>query len=351
MEGKTRPILEGSPFITACMPVHNADWCLMAVLSSLYSLKYPKKKLRLVFVDDGSTDKSYSILQEFKERHEKEYESIILLKTSNRGLGAARNTCLKFVNGWVLWIDSDNCVPSDLIAVAISHFQRDPDVGWVNIPWIRRNPTLLEKISMSRIPRTFRYVEEAEVGCSLLRPEVIAVMGAFHEGIKKGSYMAISDQYLKIRKAGWNIIKDGTISDRCIHLCTPNGHWGQFFPPSNPRKYSVAIKHLINYARYQVLSAPKRPIHHMIKVGDIKLAVKLIYYFFFPYFVIFSLLTFQLFPLLYILPSFVYYITQARGLRMKLIAPPFLIARWILISQGYSLLLIKKLIRKAVRTL
>jgi glycosyltransferase involved in cell wall biosynthesis len=69
------------------------------VLESIFNIDYPKKLLRLVFVDSFSTDGTWETLQQFKEKYEGEYESIILVQTPRRGVGRARNICLKYVKG------------------------------------------------------------------------------------------------------------------------------------------------------------------------------------------------------------------------------------------------------------
>jgi glycosyltransferase involved in cell wall biosynthesis len=76
---------EQLPFITICMPVYNSGWSLNSVLESIFNIDYPKKLLRLVFVDSYSTDGTWEILQKFKEEHEAKYESVILVRTSKRG--------------------------------------------------------------------------------------------------------------------------------------------------------------------------------------------------------------------------------------------------------------------------
>ena len=99
------------PFITICMPTYNDNWCLKEVLQSIYNIDYPKKLIRLVFVDCCSTDGTWETLKKFKEEYEQEYETIILVQDSRRGSGHAYNVCLKYVKGWIFCAESDRILP------------------------------------------------------------------------------------------------------------------------------------------------------------------------------------------------------------------------------------------------
>jgi glycosyltransferase involved in cell wall biosynthesis len=90
---------ETLPFITIAMPVYNSNWSLEQVLKSILDIDYPKKLLRLVFVDGSSTDGTWETLQFFKEKYADQYESIILVRTFKRGIGRQRNLCLDHVKG------------------------------------------------------------------------------------------------------------------------------------------------------------------------------------------------------------------------------------------------------------
>jgi len=315
------------------MPVYNSNWCIKEVLESIYEIDYSKKLMRLVFVDSLSTDGTFETLQQFKEKHETEYESIILVGNVKRGLGLARNICLKYVKGFVFWADSDITLPEQVLKVLTSHFQRDPKLGWARIPWVREIPSFYEKILLSKIPKGIKYLRETDIPTSLVRPEVIKCMGALHDD---GGYpfdaFEMSDHYVRICKAGWKILIDGSLSSQCIHL---GGNYGvvceDFF------------KNLLCLVRYYFTRPVRRPVHETAKAGDVQLIIKLLYYFIMPYIAIYAAFK-QPFLLIYVAPSFIWYINEVRGWRMKIIAPFFLISRWVVLTQGYAFFLFKKLL-------
>src|SRR3989338_10007005 len=67
---KKKESMKGSyPFFTVVIPVHNEQNTIIRGVKSVLKNDYPNNKLRIVVVDDGSTDNSKSIVKNFiKER-------------------------------------------------------------------------------------------------------------------------------------------------------------------------------------------------------------------------------------------------------------------------------------------
>lgn len=346
---------EGQPFITICMPTYNTNWCLKEVLDSIYNIDYPKKMLRLVFVDSCSTDGTWETLQQFKAKHEGEYESIILVQDPRRGVGHARNICLKYVKGWVFWADSDVTLPPEVLKHLLTHFKRDPKVGWARCAWTRESPTLYEKVAISRIPKRYRYVDETELTSSLIRPEAMEAFGqCYEDGGEPFDSWEAAEQYVKLRKAGWKIVNDGCLSSKSVHLTPPKGHWGMLkVNESGGSNVLNIVKRVAGILHYYVVKFPKRPIRAMVKAGDLKLALKLTYWAALPYAIICGLiLGIPPYPFaVAVAAPLLYYAWEVRGLRMKLIAPPLLSFRWLLVSQGYIIYLIKSAVSKFLQKL
>ena len=87
------------------VPVYNVAEYLRQCLDSIKQQSF--QDFEVIMVDDGSTDNSFEICQEytFKDKRFKLYHQ------ENKGLAGARNTCLKHMNGeYVTWVDSDDVV-------------------------------------------------------------------------------------------------------------------------------------------------------------------------------------------------------------------------------------------------
>ena len=79
----------------------------------------------LVIVNDGSSDGSQRVIDEYKEL----YPSIKVLKQENQGLSMARNNGLKFVDGKYVWfVDADDKISTEAYFLIKSVIYEDPDV-------------------------------------------------------------------------------------------------------------------------------------------------------------------------------------------------------------------------------
>ena len=98
------------------IPVFNVEPYLAACLDSALNQTYTD--VEVICVNDGSTDNSFSILEEYK----KQYPQITLLSQGNKGLSAARNAGLRVATGdYILFLDSDDWLEKDAIRILRDH--------------------------------------------------------------------------------------------------------------------------------------------------------------------------------------------------------------------------------------
>ena len=96
--------------VSVGVPVYNVAEYLRQCLDSIKQQSF--QDFEVIMVDDGSTDNSFEICQEyvFKDKRFKLYHQ------ENKGLAGARNTCLKHMSGeYVTWVDSDDWVEIDYL--------------------------------------------------------------------------------------------------------------------------------------------------------------------------------------------------------------------------------------------
>ncbi|MGG7147402.1 glycosyltransferase [Clostridium butyricum] len=92
--------------ITLILPIYNVEKYLEVCLNSIISQRC-FKDCEILLVNDGSTDCSAGICNEYAEK----YSNIIALHKTNGGLSDARNYGLERANGeYVLFIDSDDYI-------------------------------------------------------------------------------------------------------------------------------------------------------------------------------------------------------------------------------------------------
>lgn len=92
-----------STFVSVLMPAYNAERHLRAALDSV--LAQTHRHFELVAIDDGSTDSTDRILDEYARRDER----IRVIHQANMGMGAALNAALPSCRGeWIVRIDADD---------------------------------------------------------------------------------------------------------------------------------------------------------------------------------------------------------------------------------------------------
>ncbi len=91
--------------ISVIIPVYNVENYLRQCLDSILNQTYTD--FEAICVNDGSTDNSLNILNEYAQKDSR----IKVISQKNKGLSGARNTALKFAKGkYICFVDSDDYV-------------------------------------------------------------------------------------------------------------------------------------------------------------------------------------------------------------------------------------------------
>jgi len=106
------------PKVSIMVPVWNEAQTVAGTLNSLLSLNYPKGKLEIVVIDDGSTDATWDVLQAFKT-----HPQIALYRKSNGGKYTALNYGLTKITGDLVGcLDADSFVDSEALLRIVARF-------------------------------------------------------------------------------------------------------------------------------------------------------------------------------------------------------------------------------------
>lgn len=107
--------------ISVIIPVYNVEKYLRQCLDSAVGQTY--ENLEIIVVDDGSTDGSGAICDEYTKE-----ERVKVYHTENRGLSVARNLGINVSHGnYLCFVDSDDWIDSDLIKKAAENIE-DADI-------------------------------------------------------------------------------------------------------------------------------------------------------------------------------------------------------------------------------
>lgn len=101
--------------ISVIVPVYNAERYIQDCTKSILGQTY--KNIELILVDDSSTDRSLSLMQELQSCDER---IKIVSHEKNAGPGATRNTgILSALGKWIFFVDSDDVINSDMIETMV----------------------------------------------------------------------------------------------------------------------------------------------------------------------------------------------------------------------------------------
>ncbi len=113
------------PPVTIIVPSFNEEKTLYKSVRSLLDLNYPKSKLHLILIDDGSADNTWGAFKKF----EKHKNIKLFRQESNQGKHAALNLGLLHTETpFVGCLDADSIVDREALARIMSYFERDSEV-------------------------------------------------------------------------------------------------------------------------------------------------------------------------------------------------------------------------------
>lgn len=105
--------------ISVIIPVYNVEKYLSECLDSVVNQTY--KNLQIILVDDGSTDFSGKICDEYAEKDNR----ITVVHQKNAGAGAAKNTGLELIEGdYFSIIDSDDYIELDMYEKMVNSLEK-----------------------------------------------------------------------------------------------------------------------------------------------------------------------------------------------------------------------------------
>ncbi|MBP3470253.1 MAG: glycosyltransferase [Lachnospiraceae bacterium] len=109
--------------ISIIVPVYNVEKYLAKCLDSLTGQTY--RNLEILLIDDGSEDRSGSIMQEYAALDDR----ICCIHQKNRGSASARNEGLKAVRGnYIAFVDADDEIDREMISYLYSMMEPGVDI-------------------------------------------------------------------------------------------------------------------------------------------------------------------------------------------------------------------------------
>lgn len=125
--------------ISVIIPVYNAEKYLHRCLDSIFA---QSGSFEIIAVNDGSTDKSLQILQEYAKKH----SNLHIINQKNQGISAARNAGMAAAkNKYITFVDNDDWLEPNAFSQVRDSIKRDnPDIllssfyGVYDREWVRQ---------------------------------------------------------------------------------------------------------------------------------------------------------------------------------------------------------------------
>lgn len=168
------------PEVSIIIASYNSQKTIKRNLDSLIELKYPKNRLEIIYIDDGSIDNSVKIISEYC----KKYNFIKLIRQNHKGIGAARNLGIKNAKyNIIAFIDSDCFADNNWLKQINRNFNKK--VGAVAGSIIPDNPqNRLEKY-LASLYHSYRQ-DYSVMANFAFRKDLLEVIGYFDENLISG---------------------------------------------------------------------------------------------------------------------------------------------------------------------
>lgn len=151
--------------ISIIVPVYNVEKYLEKCLDSLVNQTY--KNIEIIVVDDGSTDSSGLIAEQYSSM----YENVNVIHTENGGLSAARNVGINCADGeYIAFVDSDDWVDCNTYEILLGLINKG-QYDFVSFGLLKEFGTETQHIV---IADDFEVYNKKEIFCEILDDNSVA---------------------------------------------------------------------------------------------------------------------------------------------------------------------------------
>ena len=204
--GKAKLERSQLPKVSFIIPAHNEEKTIERKLKNTYSLNYPKDRLEVIVVDDGSTDKTPSILKKIQSSW---LPKLKIITQSREGKSSAENKGLQNSNGEIIVIsDADVPLNPDALQFMIEDFE-DPIVGGVSCSGrAHKNYVLALNLDLGLYARKLETEIDSTFG---MGGPFVSFRRTIIPKIPERIFSSDADIGVMIRKRGYKVITDPRI--------------------------------------------------------------------------------------------------------------------------------------------
>ena len=138
-----------NPLVSIITPCYDGEAYLDRYFNSVLNQTY--RPLELIFVDDGSADRTAEIAESYRPVLEQSDIRFLFLRQENAGQAAALNQGLKHFTGeYLTWPDADDEMTPDCIEKKVAFLRENPRLQMVRSDGIYYNPHTNERTTIAK---------------------------------------------------------------------------------------------------------------------------------------------------------------------------------------------------------
>src|SRR3990172_536631 len=161
--------LKEYPGVTIIVPCYNEEGTIERTVRSLLSLDYPKDKLNLILIDDGSQDNTWEVIQSFKSKITGQ-RNVRTFRKENGGKYTALNLGLEHTETPFLGcLDADSFVDGHALKRIMSYFLADP-----------ATMAVAPSIIVYKPKNILQGAQKAEYDMAIYTKKMLGFMGGIH---------------------------------------------------------------------------------------------------------------------------------------------------------------------------
>jgi cellulose synthase/poly-beta-1,6-N-acetylglucosamine synthase-like glycosyltransferase len=140
------------PKFSVIIPAYNESKTILRTISSVVASNYPKNKLQIIVIDDGSKDKTFSIANQYKQTNK--ISNLVVIRQKNTGKANALNNAIKnYATGeLIMCLDADSCVDPSAIKNATKYFKNK------NVAGLSSNVRIIQTGTLLNLIQQFEYL-------------------------------------------------------------------------------------------------------------------------------------------------------------------------------------------------
>lgn len=210
--------------VSVIIPVYNCEKALDRCIQSVINQSY--RELEIILIDDGSTDRSYSIMK----KYEQQYSFVHVYHQENLGVSNARNLGIEKSNGdYLYFCDGDDYVVIDAIKTLVSTMiNSESDIvvsGYYRVLDAEKNMVQMEKNKFNDEMCTTELIDlilnttvvAGYLWNKLFKKSLISNTIRFNQKIAIGEDLLFCIEYV-------TRCNKGKVIDRCLYnYCINNG--------------------------------------------------------------------------------------------------------------------------------